>query len=381
MSEEMGVLLVVEDDLNSLQLMIDLLTAEGYTVHTQVNGLAAVDDALNLRPDLILLDVMLPGLNGFEICQRLKASPIAADIPVIFLSALTDVSEKIKAFRAGGADYVSKPFPPEEVLMRIKTHLSLYRQRKQIDSLRAQQVGSLEQITQLQNEVLRVVSHDLKVPLSVIKSSAQMLREDVLEQPTPEPRLLEYARMIEQSVNKMTGLIVDLLDAIRLESTPRFDREPIALGDYLRQTLDEHQHAAAAKGLTLTLQAPTPDITVNISPERMWQALQNLISNAVKYTPSGGTVTLSAAQQDSTLRICVQDTGLGIPAIDIPNLFEKFYRVQRPEHQAQSGTGLGLAIVKTVVEQHGGTIEVESVLEEGSTFTVILPLKDQADDA
>lgn len=381
MSEEMGVLLVVEDDLNSLQLMIDLLTAEGYTVHTQVNGLAAVDDALNLRPDLILLDVMLPGLNGFEICQRLKASPIAADIPVIFLSALTDVSEKIKAFRAGGADYVSKPFPPEEVLMRIKTHLSLYRQRKQIDSLRAQQVGSLEQITQLQNEVLRVVSHDLKVPLSVIKSSAQMLREDVLEQPTPEPRLLEYARMIEQSVNKMTGLIVDLLDAIRLESTPRFDREPIALGDYLRQTLDEHQHAAAAKGLTLTLQAPTPDITVNISPERMWQALQNLISNAVKYTPSGGTVTLSAAQQDSTLRIRVQDTGLGIPAIDIPNLFEKFYRVQRPEHQAQSGTGLGLAIVKTVVEQHGGTIEVESVLEEGSTFTVILPLKDQADDA
>lgn len=375
MAADKGTVLIVNSD-QYLGLGIrDILEIEDFKTFYQPDPRLAADDAQRLQPDLVLTTFFMPYLNGVSLCQHLKANPHTADIPVVFTTTAAYANDILDALRAGVADYLISPFPVEEMLETVTEQIARYRaRRQQIEALREQEISNLAKINRLQDEVLRVVSHDLKVPLSVIKSSAQMLREDVVDLHGTNNRLLEYISMIDVSVKKMTELVVDLLDAVRLEETPRFDRVTLALSPYLRQALEEHKYAAKEKGVRLTFRQPKPDITVSISPERMGQALQNLLSNAVKYTPNGGKVILKASPQDNHVYISITDTGLGIPTEALHNLFQKFYRVPLPEHQAQSGTGLGLAIAKTVVEQHGGKIEVTSALGQGSTFTIVLPL-------
>lgn len=370
-----GTVLIVNHDQHLSLDIKDVLELEGFTAFYQPDPLHAQDDTQRLQPDLVLTAFFMPHLNGVNLCRHLKANPHTADVPVVFTTTAAHANDILDALRAGVADYLISPFSADELIETITEQIARYRMRRQqIEALREQEISNLAKINRLQDEVLRVVSHDLKVPLSVIKSSAQMLREDLVELHGTDSRLLEYVSMIDVSVKKMTELVVDLLDAVRLEETPRFDRVTLAISAYLKQALEEHKYAAKEKGVKLTFRQPKPDVTVSISPERMGQALQNLLSNAVKYTPNGGKVTLKASPHNGHLHISITDSGLGIPSEAIPNLFQKFYRVPLPEHQAQSGTGLGLAIAKTVVEQHGGKIEVESTLGSGSTFTIVLPL-------
>jgi len=375
MAADTGTVLIVNHDQHLSHDIKDILALDGYTAFHQPDPRFALDDAQRLQPDLVLTTFFMPHLNGVDLCRILKANPRTADIPVVFLTAATNGHHILEALRAGVADYIISPFSADELMETVKEQITRYRaRRQQMEAMREQEISNLAKINRLQDEVLRVVSHDLKVPLSVIKSSAQMLREDLVELHGAESRLLEYVNMMDVSVKKMTELVVALLDAVRLEESPRFDRVALALTPYLKQALEQHKYAAKEKGVKLTFKQPKPDVTVHISPERMGQALQNLLSNAVKYTPSGGKVTLKAIPHNGHLHISISDTGLGIPSEAIPNLFEKFYRVPLPEHQAQSGTGLGLAIAKTVVEQHGGKIEVTSALGQGSTFTIVLPM-------
>ncbi len=379
MAANAGAVLIVNHDQHLSLDIKRILEAEGFTAVYQPDPHLALDDAQRLQPDLVLTTFFMPQLSGVELCRQLKANPRTAEIPLVFVTAVSNGHHILEALRAGVADYIISPFSADELMETVKAQITRYRaRRQQMETLREQEVSNLAKINRLQDEVLRVVSHDLKVPLSVIKSSAQMLREDLVELRAANSRLIEYVNMIDVSVKKMTELVVALLDAVRLEESPRFDRVALALTPYLRQALEQHKYTAREKGVKLTFKQPKPDVMVHISPERMGQALQNLLSNAVKYTPSGGKVTLEATQHDGHLRISISDTGLGIPSEAIPNLFEKFYRVPLPEHQAQSGTGLGLAIAKTVVEQHGGKIEVTSALGKGSTFTIVLPLDSSA---
>lgn len=357
-----GRILIVDDAAENLRVLHDLLKAEGYTVLTAMRGEVALNAAAATpAPDLVLLDVRLPGMDGYEICRRLKADPATRDIPVMFLSAGGDMADKVEGFRVGGVDYVTKPFQVEEVLARVATHLALSRQRREIVALSA-----------LKDQLIRTISHDLKNPLTIVLGNAEYLLT------TASPVSGEEARRMIAGIQKrgqeMLRLVTDLLDLSRIEEgmplrLQAVDLEPLLLAQAVRA-----EAFARAAGVALKVEPPPEPVTVLADPERIGQVLANLVSNAIKYTPAGGRVTLAAHGDGRYGALSVRDTGVGIPAEAIPELFKPFYRVPASGPRKTEGTGLGLSIVKAIVDQHRGEVRVESDVARGSVFTVRLPL-------
>jgi two-component system, sensor histidine kinase and response regulator len=318
-------------------------------------------------PDIILMDVNMPGKNGYEVCSALKASPRFNGIPVVFISAIHDTEVKTQAFKVGGVDYITKPVHRDEVLARVRTHLDT--RRRQVE---------MERLQQQKDDMLRMVSHDLKNPLSSILNAEKLLALKLRDVIADSPMVAESLDIIERNVGKMMSLIRDLLDVSRVESTVEIQMEPVWASAYLNKHLNDFKLEAKGKRIELRFVPLTPDVQVWLAPRRFGQVLTNLISNAIKYTREGGTVEVAATVEAQQFVIGVRDNGLGIPTTAIPHLFDKFYRVPTDAHLEQNGSGLGLAIVKTIVEQHNGKIYVESVLGQGTTFTVAIPCVEPA---
>ncbi len=359
-----GDILIVDDTPANLMVLSAMLTERGYRVRPAISGDLALKAARKAPPDLVLLDVRMPGLNGYEVCQELKRQPATARIPVLFISALDDALDKVKAFEAGGVDYITKPFQLEEVLARVENHLALDRQRQRIEALSAQK-----------DQLIRVVSHDLKNPLGVILMHLETLEDEA--KAAADRQTLELLGQMRQAANSMNALIHDLLDLSKIEAGIGLEKQLLPVNDLLRDQAQQFGFQAAKRGQTLGCVLLPVDVQVSADPARLLQLLSNLLSNAIKYTPGGGQITLCAEAQPGRVVISVRDTGLGIPAASRPFLFDKFYRVQRETQSLMEGTGLGLSIVKAIVEQHGGEVWVEStgVPGEGSTFFVALPLE------
>lgn len=362
-------ILVVDDTPANLELLATLLAKLGYEVRAALSGQMALMSIEVAQPDLVLLDINMPDMNGYEVCERLKENPVTADIPVIFVSALGETIDKVKAFKVGGVDYITKPFQIEEVVARIKAHITLYYQKREIEDLRQREREAFARISKLKDEFVRTVSHDLKNPIGVIAGYADLLEDD--DDDTEMRRI--FARKIKDSALRMNQLVVDLLDLARIEAGMELQLKPVLLSDFLTtafenfelNALQKHQH------LQLVIEA---DATLRIDPSRMGQVINNLLSNAIKYTPEGGQIELAGTVTEGQAIITLTDNGLGIPEDDIPHLFKKFFRVHTDEHMKAEGTGLGLSIVKAIVEQHGGDIGVESQLGQGTRFTIRLPL-------
>jgi PAS domain S-box-containing protein len=219
------------------------------------------------------------------------------------------------------------------------------------------------------DNLLQTAAHDLKNPLTNIASASSLLAEIV--EGTPEAE--QIFGLIQKSTSRMFELIHSLLDLSRLETGVKLNREPTAVNDFLAQVLSDFLLTAEQRDIRLTFTPLDEDVHLKIDPELMRQAVNNLLSNALKYTPSGGNVELTALQTADEVIIQVIDDGLGIPADELPKLFERFYRVSTTEHLAVDGTGLGLSIIKAIVEQHEGRVWVESDLGDGSRFYLALP--------
>ncbi|HLA43444.1 MAG TPA: HAMP domain-containing sensor histidine kinase, partial [Aggregatilineales bacterium] len=233
-----------------------------------------------------------------------------------------------------------------------------------------QQINNLKEINRLKDEFVRMVSHDLKNPLFVLMGYLHILElSDFMQGAEAQ----DYLGEMKKSTGSMKALIENLLDLSKIEAGMSITPEPILLARFLEDSLQGFDMLAGEKSIEVVF-TPPPDVTVNVDAARMGQVLNNLLSNAVKYTPEGGRVELRGMVDNDYTLIQVMDTGYGIPAEDVPHLFERFYRVKRDEHMKSEGTGLGLAIVKAIVEQHGGEIWVESELGSGSTFNIQIPL-------
>ncbi len=370
MTPQPGKVLIVDDMPDNLNILMIFLKTQGYQVFQSKNGEKALEIAYQERPDIILLDVMMPGIDGFETCRRLKESEITKHIPVIFMTALSDTEHKIKGFEIGAVDYIGKPFQYQEVLARVKTHVTFYQQRKEIEALREQDRIYYENLSQVKDELMRTASHDLKSPLGNIMTSIFLLQDHISTDDEQGQLLIQT---VQRGADRMLNLITELLDVARIEAGYDLNQSDVNICYLLQQMIQEHRATAGEKQITLTCQCEQTDITLHIDEPLMSRALQNLISNAVKYTPEGGQVTVIAHTTDDNVELKVIDTGLGIPEDALPQLFDKFYRVNNARHLKENGTGLGLNIVQTIVEQHAGTIQVESILGEGSTFTIALP--------
>ncbi|MEN9204281.1 MAG: response regulator [Thermostichales cyanobacterium BF4_bins_65] len=362
-----GNVLLVDDTPDNLRLLSSILSDQGYKVRSVIRGSMALTAVQASPPELILLDITMPEMSGYEVCQRLKQDPKTADIPVIFISALDDVLDKVKAFRVGGVDYISKPFQLEEVLARVETHITLSRQRQALQ----RQKQEIESLGQLKDHLLSTVSHDLKSPLTVILGLTKLLQATLELGDLAQQR--EMLARIQASGEKMLNLVTDLLDLSRIEQGMQLELAEVDLAGVVQQQVLAAEFAACQKHITIELNLPTTPLPVQADSRRIEQVIGNLLSNAIKYTPSGGTITLATEVSPSQIQLHVQDTGFGIPAADLGRIFERFYRVNQPQHRQEPGTGLGLAIAKEIMLQHGGNLTVSSELGKGSRFTMVLP--------
>jgi signal transduction histidine kinase len=342
-------ILIVDDTPANVLLLVRMLGERGYTARSVLSGKLALQAARTEPPDLILLDINMPYMNGYEVCAQLKADPALQEIPVIFISALSETLDKVKAFRVGGVDYVTKPFQLEEVCARVQTHLRLRRLEK------------------LRDDLTHMVIHDLRNPLSVIMGFLEVL-ECEAQSLTPGARKL--AALARLSAGELRTMISAILDVSKLEAGEmKLRREPCDLGAVIGEVL------ATARPLpgnrTVTLDAPTPSPTVTVDVGLLRRILQNLLGNALRYTPSNSDIRVTVAPSPNEVRVSVTDAGPGIAPADQQRIFEKFGQVEG--HGSRMGTGLGLTFCKLAVEAHGGRMGVDSDVGKGSTFWFTLP--------
>lgn len=417
----LGNILVVDDTPENLRLLSTMLTQRGYAPRCVINGQMALRACNSNPPDLILLDIMMPQMNGYEVCQHLKSDPKTREIPVIFISAKDEVFDKVNAFTVGAVDYISKPFQFEEVLARIESHLTLRKLQKQLkeqnvllqdeisnrlavekalqeqNQILQQEIGSrraVEKALQEQNLLLQteitnrqraesallksnqelarsnaeleqfayVASHDLQAPLATIASYAQLLEKRYKYQLDSQAN--KFIGNIVHGCTRMQTLIDDLLEYSRVGR----NQKPFELVDCTRvveQALANLQATIRDTGAVVTY-GKMPAVTGDVS--QLVQLFQNLIGNAIKYrqeAPPVVTVTACKHDDDKWL-FSISDNGIGIAPQHQERIFQIFQRLHTQKEY--SGTGIGLAICQKIVERHGGSIWVESEAGQGATF-------------
>ena len=482
-------ILAIDDTPENLALLSQMLTQKGYKVRSVTKGSTAIRGAKAVPPDLILLDVKMPQMNGYEVCQQLKSDERTRDIPVIFISALGDVFDKIKAFEIGGVDYITKPFQVEEVLARLNTHLTIRKLQVQLQTRNIQLqreiaektaaedkfakafracpnpiaivtyeservlevnnsflqissytpsevinanlqqiysasalavyrqgiqtletrgfIGNLElefvtkssqvktillsmelielegkkctlqiinDITErkhLENEFISLVSHELRTPMTSTIGALDLLNSGQLG--ALSDRGKQILQIAIRNSERLIRLVNDILDLERMKSGKiTIEPKPCDLQPLLVQAIETMGAMAQQSGVQLLLESC--DARLNLDADRILQTLTNLLNNSIKFTEAGGTVKLKASVNSDRCQITVQDTGRGIPADKLESIFERFQQVDASDSRSKGGTGLGLAICRHIIKRHEGKIWVESVLGQGSTFYIDLPI-------
>ena len=359
--EEQETILIVDDNSTNLRVLVDYLRGCGYKTLVATSGERALTQLERNTPDLILLDVMMPGLDGFETCLRLKANPQTADIPVIFMTALSDTEHKVKGFTVGAVDYVTKPFQQEEVSARINAHLTIQRQKKQLADLNA-----------TKDKFFSVIGHDLRGPFTVLLGFSEIFA-DPKRDLTLQQRL-RFGSLIHQSARNAYNLLENLLDWARLQRGV-IEFEPVTLDIYtsIEECFSLVNHGALMKEIRLSHDVPRATY-VNADPNMLNTIIRNLISNAIKFTSNGGAIDVHVTRKDEQLQVTVADTGVGISPADIEKLLSDMTSLSTTGTRGEQGTGLGLLLCREFITFHGGDLWIDSIEGEGSTFNFTLPL-------
>ncbi len=369
-------ILIVDDMPANLGVLTSHLERHGYTAVVAQGGEECISRAEFVRPDLILLDVMMPGLDGFETCRRLKASPATQDIPVIFMTALTDTADKLTGFAVGGIDYVTKPLDGAEVLARIDTHLTVHGLRLKLEAQNRQLAAEVEARRETEAALLRsnteleqlayVASHDMQEPLRMVASYLQLVAQRYKGQLDSDAD--EFIGYAVDGAKRMQALINDLLAYSRVGTKAR-PFEPTDCNRLADIALGNLAIAIAETGAQVTRDTLP---TLKGDASQLLQLFQNLLANAIKFKrDEPPRVHFTAQAQGEFWRFSVSDNGIGIAPEYFDRIFVLFQRLHgRGDYP---GTGIGLAICKKIVERHGGEISVQSTLGEGSTFTFTIP--------
>jgi signal transduction histidine kinase len=370
--EESGGLLIVDDTAANLQLLTRVLGAAGFRVRPVASGEAALAAARSEAPDLVLLDVDMPEMDGYEVCRRLKADPELAEIPVLFLSALGETEDKLAAFAAGGVDYVTKPFRVEELRARIATHLEMRRLQRALETRNRELDASyhkLRELERLRHDLIHMLAHDMRSPLMGISGYLELLEIDreILSQDHRDfvARALDATRTLVRHVDAM-------LDVDRLESS----RVPIVAAEHdLRRLVERAIAALGPIGASRVTWRPESDPSrlARCDAELVTRVVGNLISNALIYSDEDQTVEVAIRPgENGAARVEVRDRGPGVPPDLRPRLFEKYVARGVARGRTRS-MGLGLAFCRLAVEAHGGRIGFDSPEGGGATFWFELP--------
>ncbi len=350
-----GTLLIVDDIPENISVLFNFLIANGFKVLVAEDGENALEKAIYARPHLILLDVIMPGIDGFETCYRLKNDARTREIPVVFMTALADTLDKVRGFELGAVDYVTKPFHQEEVLARINTHLTIRNLQKEL---------------QTQNEELdafgHTVAHDLKNPLNAVIALSELLMD--LHTPDKDAKTAKHLEMISRSARTMESIINALLLLAGL-SKQEVELESLDMGEIIAEVQQRigFMREAASSTLIVPNQWPTAR---GYAPwvQEIWA---NYLTNALKYGGNPPKVELGATVCRKEIQFWVKDNGEGLSVEAQAKLFTPFTRIK---HHRVSGHGLGLSIVQRIAERLGGRVGVESRVGEGSKFYFTLPM-------
>jgi two-component system sensor histidine kinase/response regulator len=351
-------ILIVDDTPANLSVLVDTLSETGYKLMVAEDGEDAIAQTSRVQPDLVLLDVMMPGVDGFETCRRLKAQPATADIPVIFMTALTDTAEKVRAFSAGAVDYITKPIQHEEALARISTHLTIRRLRHE-----------LQQQLALKERFMRIAGHDLRNPLCLILMSGELARRK-----GATPAVTEYLESINSSAQQMRRIIDTFLNIRKPGDVQRGPMDRSDLNLIAAAVAAQNEPAVERKNLVLSLELADNLPLAKAEAGCIYQALSNYVSNAIKFHPPGGKIVVRTRKSDLKLRAEVQDGGPGIVPNERGRLFSEYSRLSNPPTGGEDSTGLGLSIVKQLVEAERGTVGADFPTEGGSIFWFEVPI-------
>jgi len=420
-----GKILAVDDTPANLEVIGETLSDAGYSVATAIDGERAIKRLQHYQPDLILLDIQMPGMDGFETCERLKNNPLTAGIPIIFITALSDVESKVKGFTVGGVDYITKPFEEQEMLARVNTHLQLRKLNQSLEQKVAERTIDLEtalnklhqfQLQLVQSEkmsslgnLVSGIAHEINNPLAAIlgnSSSAQDLIADLIEhlQMYQEKQSQSLIEEHEQEI-ELEYLLKDLPQIMSsiIISCDRIAEISRSLSIFSRRDTEHKTAFNIHQGIDSTLlilkyrlkaneQRPAIQIHKHYSelpkfecyPGQLNQVFMNLLANAIDAFEEGNkgksyqaikanpnTITIETSYTDSALKIQIGDNGCGMTPEVQPRIFEQGFTTK----EVGKGTGLGMAIVKQIVtEKHGGTITCTSEWGKGTEFTITLPL-------
>lgn len=354
--------LIVDDVPNNVRLLLAFLSRAGFEVLIAQDGKDGIETAEYAHPDLILLDVMMPGLDGFEVCRQLKSRSVTQSIPVIFMTALTETVDKMKGFQVGAEDYITKPLHHEEVLARINTHLRLRKQATELQK-RNQELEAFA----------RTVAHDLKNPLTEITCYADIVLEKYRDNALLDADSVRHLQRISQAGQKMGNVISALLLLARTSTADEITRRPLDMAYIVEQVISQRLGNMLERyqgTIHLPDQWPT---ALGYAPwiEEVWL---NYLSNGLKYGGQPPHLNLGAnvLENGTTVRFWVRDNGAGLPPESQLKLFTPFMRLHA--HRINDGQGLGLSIVQQILEKLGGKVGVESQEGEGSLFYFTLPL-------
>lgn len=367
--------LLVDDREENLLSLEALLKREGLVLLKARSGTEALELLLTHDVALALLDVQMPGMDGFELAEIMRGTERTRRVPIIFLTAgNADRQRRFRGYEAGGVDFLHKPVEPDILRSKAEVFFELERQRQRLKRAAEENQNyaeALKDADRRKDEFLATLAHELRNPLAPIRNGLQILRMD------PTGDAAEKVReMMDRQLTHLVRLIDDLLDVSRV-SQGKIDlrKERISLQSVLQAAIEVSRPLIEAANHTLTLRVPEELIWIEADLTRLAQIVSNLLNNAAKYTPESGSITLSVGLDEGKVTISVSDNGLGIPADMLPKVFELFTQVDRNLERSQGGLGIGLALVYRLVEMHGGSIQAHSAgLGRGSTFTMRLPL-------
>lgn len=353
-------ILVVDDQPANIQVVGSVLGKLGHEIIPAADGATALKRMALRLPDLILLDLLMPEMDGCEVCRRLCENPEWKDVPVIFLSAADDKDFIVRALEAGGVDYITKPFNHAELVSRVRTQLALKAARDR-----------LKQLAEDKDELLGILTHDLKNNLGGMQMSAQLLQERVARM--SDARSGQLADNILRSSDQLLAFVKEFLANAAADHGVALKPVPLSLSDVAAAAVLQYQEAARRKQLQIHADLPTDGATVLADPSALDQVLDNLVSNALKFSPPGRRISVKVKPGATHVECVVQDEGPGFTEEDKARMFRRYGRLSARPTGGEPSTGLGLSIVRKLVHAMNGELACDSTPGEGAAFTVRLP--------
>lgn len=388
-SKRQHIIMIVDDNPQNLHVLDKLLTENSYNVRPALDGAVALNAIKSVCPDLVLLDIRMPDPDGYEVCRQIKSDKRTADIPVIFISALDAPEDKIRGFEAGGVDYITKPFQREEVLARVRTHLSLKlakeilkRSNEELEKIVGQRTAELarakdaaELANKAKSEFLANISHEIRTPLNAIIGYSSLLNSMISDETQKQ-----YLNVIESGGKSLLILMDDIITLSKIEAGKmviRYESSDIRL--IFRQIQQIFSPRMIEKKIDFRV-CVSDEIPEKLMADQscLRQCLLNLVGNAVKFTEKGYIRLLAELShsehnpEGTDLVITVEDTGIGIPPESHDKIFEAFRQHDGGLNRKYGGPGIGLTIVKRMAEMMNGTVLLESEPDKGSIFKILL---------